>query len=76
MNEEGIGIHDAGFEAYESGISDGDSGAANETGQKCSAEWCSLGLMKMFCPSCFLMGVIIFPIEALIRGGVRLIRGR
>jgi hypothetical protein len=33
-------------------------------------------LMKMFCPSCFLMGLIILPIEAFIRGGIRLIRGR
>jgi hypothetical protein len=42
---------------------------------RCKSEWCSLGLMKMFCPSCFVIGLIILPFEAAIRGGLRVIRG-
>jgi len=41
----------------------------------CKDEWCSTGFMKLGCPSCFLVGLAILPIELTIRGTRRLVSG-
>jgi hypothetical protein len=76
MSEAEVRLHESGFGVGEPGIGHGEPVAPDASDRKRSAEWCSLGLMKMFCPSCFLMGLIVLPIEAFIRGGIRLIRDR
>jgi len=40
------------------------------SGRACRTGMCSVGLMKSFCPSCLLIGLVLFPFEL----GVRWIR--
>lgn len=33
----------------------------------CKSGLCSVGLMKSFCPTCMLVGIVLFPLEMLVR---------
>ena len=54
-------------------------GIASDTtseGRDCPSGLCSVGLMKSFCPSCLIVGLLALPFELAYRGVARLMRKR
>ena len=49
----------------------GDVGSSPE----CRNGLCSVGLMRTFCPTCLLLGLVLLPLELVFRGLVWLTRG-
>lgn len=49
---------------------------AKQTGTSCPTGLCSVGLMKSFCPSCMLVGLLMLPFEIVIRALRRVFAGR
>jgi len=49
---------------------------SEQTSTSCSTGLCSVGLMKSFCPSCMLIGLVMLPFELLVRMLRRVFVGR
>lgn len=47
---------------------------AKATGRTCNGPLCSVEIMKGFCPTCVLVGVVILPFELIYRGMRNLFR--